>query len=126
MSVTMGSVTGYGRVNVRETALHVMCVAGGTEVTEPLIAGAAHNELLHQPIGDDARVGHRLAQPSNVWLDDVARSCHDPGGVVAVAVEIGAHDDVAERPCLSVDLCDPPPQTKLGRSAESAWNLATS
>jgi hypothetical protein len=34
MSVTIGMVTGYGRVNVRETALQVIGVAEGTEVTD--------------------------------------------------------------------------------------------
>jgi hypothetical protein len=42
MSVTMGSVTGYGRLKVSETALHVVCLADGTEVTDGWISARGH------------------------------------------------------------------------------------
>jgi hypothetical protein len=35
-------VTGYGRVNVNETALHVVCLAEGTEVTDGWIRVRGH------------------------------------------------------------------------------------
>jgi hypothetical protein len=42
MSVTMGSVTGYGRVNVRETVPHVICLVGRMEVTDGWIRARGH------------------------------------------------------------------------------------
>jgi hypothetical protein len=42
MRVTIGMVTGYGRVNVNETALHVVCLAEGTEVTDGWIRVRGH------------------------------------------------------------------------------------
>jgi hypothetical protein len=39
----MGMVTGYGRVNVSETALHVViCLSDGTEVTDAWIRARGH------------------------------------------------------------------------------------
>ena len=47
MSVTIGTVTGYGRLNVSETALHVViCLSEGTEVTDGWVRARGHERSI--------------------------------------------------------------------------------
>ena len=56
MSVTMGMVTGYGRMNVRETALHVViCPAEGMELTDGLIRARDESSLETRTIRELGR-----------------------------------------------------------------------
>jgi hypothetical protein len=61
MSVTIGMVTGYGRVSVRDTALHVMYRTGGTEVTDGWIRvtrGSSTITRTIRAVADNARRRH--------------------------------------------------------------------